>query len=72
MGKERSLWLLIPTLVDLPDLRHQRLVKPLFAKIETHRMHAVLQHMTGYYNRYYGGTFGEMSSEWLHDHIAKV
>jgi leucyl aminopeptidase len=35
-------------------------------------MHDVLKHMTGYYNRYYGGTYGALSAEWLHDHIAKV
>jgi bacterial leucyl aminopeptidase len=28
--------------------------------------------MTGYYNRYYGGTYGALSAKWLHDHIAKV
>lgn len=32
----------------------------------------VLHHMTSYYNRYYGGTHGQLSSEWLHDHIAQV
>ena len=62
----------MPILVDLPELRHQRLVKPLFEKIKTQRMYAVLQHMTAYYNRYFGGSYGEMSSEWLHDHIAQV
>lgn len=35
-------------------------------------MHDVLQHMTSYYNRYYGDFHGEQSSEWLHDHIAEV
>jgi leucyl aminopeptidase len=35
-------------------------------------MHDVLKHMTSYYNRYYGGSSGEKSAEWLHDHIAKV
>jgi leucyl aminopeptidase len=35
-------------------------------------MHDVLKHMTSYYNRYYGDTYGALSAEWLHDHIAKV
>lgn len=35
-------------------------------------MHDVLKHMTSYYNRYYGGTTGALSAEWLHDHIAQV
>lgn len=35
-------------------------------------MHDVLEHMTGYYSRYYGGTTGQMSAEWLHEHIAQV
>lgn len=35
-------------------------------------MHDVLAHMTHYYTRYYGSTEGEQSSQWLHDHIAKV
>lgn len=56
----------------MPDLKHQRLVKPLFAHVSTERMHGVLKHMTSYYSRYYGDTFGEKSSEWLHDHIAQV
>jgi hypothetical protein len=36
------------------------------------RMYGVLKHMTSYYNRYYGGTYGALSAKWLHDHIAKV
>ncbi|RDW73563.1 hypothetical protein BP6252_07470 [Coleophoma cylindrospora] len=56
----------------LPDLRHQRLVKPLFPFVSTQRMHDVLKHMTSYYNRYYGGPSGERSAEWLHDHIAQI
>ncbi|KAK3381062.1 hypothetical protein B0H63DRAFT_474830 [Podospora didyma] len=56
----------------LPDLTHQRLVKPLFPHISTKRMSAVVSHMTGFYSRFYGGTYGEMSSEWLHDHIAQI
>lgn len=35
-------------------------------------MHAVLQHMTSFYTRYYGGPTGGQSSEWLHDHIAQI
>ncbi|KAH8790530.1 peptidase family M28 [Hyaloscypha sp. PMI_1271] len=57
---------------NLPDLRHQPLIKPLFSHVSTQRMHDVLKHMTGYYNRYYGGTYGALSAEWLHDHIAKI
>ncbi|MCJ1412770.1 hypothetical protein MMC19_006868 [Ptychographa xylographoides] len=56
----------------LPDLTHQRLIKPLFPKVSTERMHDVLKHMTSYYNRLYNGVSGEMSSEWLHDHIAQI
>lgn len=58
--------------VDMPGLKHQRLVKPLFKNVSTQRMHDVLKHMTGYYNRYYGGTHGALSATWLHDHIAKA
>ncbi|KAF3763322.1 Zn-dependent exopeptidase [Cryphonectria parasitica EP155] len=57
---------------NLPNLTHQRLVKPLFPKISTKRMHDVLEHMTSYYNRYYGGPTGEESSQWLHDHIQSI
>jgi leucyl aminopeptidase len=32
----------------------------------------VLKHMTGYYNRYFNDIHGELSSEWLHDHISQV
>jgi leucyl aminopeptidase len=35
-------------------------------------MSDALHHMTGYYNRYYGDIHGELSSEWLHEHIAEV
>jgi bacterial leucyl aminopeptidase len=35
-------------------------------------MTAVLQHMTSYYNRLYSDVYGEQSSVWLHDYIAKV
>ncbi|KAH9214936.1 hypothetical protein DL95DRAFT_364949 [Leptodontidium sp. 2 PMI_412] len=57
---------------NLPDLRHQPLVKPLFHRVSTDRMHGVLKHMTSYYNRYYGGTTGALSAAWLHDHIAQI
>ncbi|KAG8162487.1 hypothetical protein KVR01_008252 [Diaporthe batatas] len=57
---------------NLPKLTHQRLVRPLFAKVSTSRMHDVLKHLSGYYNRYYGGETGEESSQWLHDHIADI
>jgi bacterial leucyl aminopeptidase len=68
----RQSWLFIYALADLPNLMHQRLIKPLFPHVSTQRMHDVLRHMTSYYNRYYGGAIGEQSAEWLHDHIAKV
>lgn len=58
--------------IELPDLTHQRLVKPLFPQVSTSRMHDVLKHMTSYYNRYYGGVIGETSAQWLHDHIADI
>jgi len=57
---------------NLPNLTHQPLVKPLFSHVSTKRMHDVLKHMTAYYNRYYGDTYGAQSAEWLHDHIAKI
>ncbi|GJC87864.1 leucine aminopeptidase 1 [Colletotrichum liriopes] len=57
---------------DLPKIAHQSLVKPLFPKVNQTEMHDVLQHMTSYYNRYYGGPTGEESSVWLHDHIAGI
>ncbi|KAH6638675.1 peptidase family M28 [Truncatella angustata] len=56
----------------LPDLRHHRLIKPLFPQISTQRMHDVLKHLTSYYNRYYGGVTGEHSAQWLHDHVAEI
>ncbi|CZS98007.1 uncharacterized protein RAG0_06909 [Rhynchosporium agropyri] len=57
---------------NLPDLKHQGLVKPLFHRVSTDRMYDVLKHMTSYYNRYYGGTTGALSARWLHDHIAQI
>ncbi|KAH8804604.1 peptidase family M28 [Xylogone sp. PMI_703] len=56
----------------LPPLTHQPLIKPLFSRISTDRMHDVLKHMTSYYNRYFGGVTGHESALWLHDHIAKI
>jgi leucyl aminopeptidase len=56
----------------LPELSHQRYVKPLFSKISTKRMHDVLRHMTSYYTRYFGSTEGEQSSQWLYNHIAEI
>ncbi|KAK7739780.1 hypothetical protein SLS53_005750 [Cytospora paraplurivora] len=56
----------------LPKLSHQRLVKPLFPKVSTQRIYDFLKHLTSYYNRYYGGSTGEQSSQWLHDHIASI
>ncbi|PYI23682.1 Zn-dependent exopeptidase [Aspergillus violaceofuscus CBS 115571] len=57
---------------NLPDLTHQRYVRPLFDQVEQAHMEYVLRHMTSYYNRYYGGIYGEMSSQWLYQHIAKI
>ncbi|EFQ35787.1 peptidase family M28 [Colletotrichum graminicola] len=57
---------------NLPEIAHQRLVRPLFSKVNQTEMHDVLEHMTSYYNRYYGGPTGEESSVWLHDHIAGI
>ncbi|CZT01302.1 hypothetical protein WAI453_006844 [Rhynchosporium graminicola] len=57
---------------NLPDLKHQGLVKPLFHRVSTDRMYDVLKHMTSYYNRYYGGATGALSARWLHDHIAQI
>ncbi|KAH7369746.1 hypothetical protein BKA65DRAFT_4547 [Rhexocercosporidium sp. MPI-PUGE-AT-0058] len=57
---------------NLPNLVHRHLVKPLFRRVSTNRMHDVLKHMTSYYNRYYGGTTGALSAQWLHDHIAQI
>ncbi|TRX90946.1 hypothetical protein FHL15_008151 [Xylaria flabelliformis] len=56
----------------LPELSHQRLVKPLFPKISTDNMRKVLAHFTSFYNRYYGDVYGEHSSQWLHDQIADI
>lgn len=57
---------------NLPNLTHQPLIKPLFSHVSKQKMHDVLKHMTGYYNRYFGDTYGAQSAEWLHDHIAKI
>ncbi|KAF8862856.1 Zn-dependent exopeptidase [Acephala macrosclerotiorum] len=57
---------------NLPNLTQQRLIKPLLSHVSTDRMYDVLKHMTSYYNRYYGGTHGALSAEWLHDHIAGI
>ncbi|KAJ4387419.1 hypothetical protein N0V93_008011 [Gnomoniopsis smithogilvyi] len=57
---------------NLPKLSHQRLVKPLFPKVSTKRMHDVLKHLTSFYNRYFAGPTGEESSVWLHDQVASI
>ncbi|KAF5515400.1 Leucine aminopeptidase 1 [Colletotrichum siamense] len=57
---------------NLPKITHQRLIKPLFPKVNQTEMHDVLAHMTSYYNRYFDGPTGEESSQWLHDHIAEI
>ncbi|KDN64787.1 putative peptidase family M28, partial [Colletotrichum sublineola] len=59
-------------IADLPKIAHQHLIRPLFPKVNQTEMHDVLEHMTSYYNRYYGGPTGEESSVWLHDHIAGI
>ncbi|KAF6832150.1 peptidase family m28 [Colletotrichum musicola] len=57
---------------NLPKITHQRLIKPLFPKVNQTEMREVLTHMTSYYNRYFDGPTGEESSQWLHDHIAEI
>ncbi|KAK0710174.1 hypothetical protein B0T26DRAFT_652514 [Lasiosphaeria miniovina] len=57
---------------DLPNLTHQNLIKPLFPLVNKERMYGVVKHMTSYYNRMYRSTHGQLSSEWLHDHIAEI
>ncbi|KAJ5115790.1 peptidase family M28 [Penicillium angulare] len=56
----------------LPALVHESLIRPLFPKVDQERMTGVLHHMTSYYNRYFGDIHGELSSVWLHNHIAKI
>ncbi|KAJ5404340.1 peptidase family M28 [Penicillium cosmopolitanum] len=56
----------------LPDLVHERLIRPLFPFVDTGRMFGVLEHMTGYYNRYFDDIHGELSSEWLYNHISQI
>ncbi|KAJ5999854.1 peptidase family M28 [Penicillium waksmanii] len=56
----------------LPDLVHERLIRPLFPFVDTERMFGVLEHMTGYYNRYFDDIHGELSSEWLYNHISQI
>ncbi|TQS32721.1 hypothetical protein Golomagni_06956, partial [Golovinomyces magnicellulatus] len=58
--------------VDLPKLTHQSLVKPLFPQVSTEKMHNVLEHMTGFYTRYFRSTTGEQSALWLHNHISEI
>ncbi|KAL7944982.1 hypothetical protein V8C42DRAFT_324235 [Trichoderma barbatum] len=56
----------------LPKLSHQRIVKSLLPRVSTEKMHGVLEHMTGYYTRYFGSVTGEESSQWLYNHIAEI
>ncbi|KAH6609096.1 hypothetical protein Trco_002442 [Trichoderma cornu-damae] len=56
----------------LPKLSHQGIVKSLLPRVSTDKMHNVLEHMTGYYTRYFGSVTGEESSQWLYDHIAEI
>lgn len=64
--------LLIWLFIDLPNLTHQRLVQPLLAQISNQRMHDDLEHLTGYYNRWFGGSTGEKSARWIHDQVAQI
>ncbi|KAI7773361.1 hypothetical protein LA080_011110 [Diaporthe eres] len=57
---------------NLPKLTHQNLIKPLFPRVSTSRMRDILEHFSGYYNRWFAGETGEESSRWLHDHIADI
>ena len=63
---------LLIIVIDLPNLTHQRLVKPLLPQVSVQRMHHVLEHMTSYYTRYFFSETGAQSAQWLHDHIAMV
>jgi leucyl aminopeptidase len=46
----------------VPELSHQRFVKPLFKFVSTERMHDALSHLTSFYTRYFDSTEGEQSS----------
>lgn len=35
-------------------------------------MYDDLEHLTGYYNRWFGGSTGEESARWIHDQIAQI
>jgi leucyl aminopeptidase len=65
-------WTNVAGEAHLPNLTHQRYVKPLFRQVSTERMYDVLKHMTSFYTRYFGSTDGEQSAQWLHDHIAQI
>ncbi|KAH8882467.1 Zn-dependent exopeptidase [Thozetella sp. PMI_491] len=56
----------------MPPLSHKSQVKSLFPQVSTDRMRYVLENMTGFRDRYFGGTNGALSAQWLHDHIAKI
>jgi hypothetical protein len=58
--------------VDLPQISHQRYVKPLFSRVSTQRMRGVLQHLSSFYTRYFGSADGEQSAQWLHRQLAEV
>lgn len=72
VGRSRSWSLFNMPIIDLPDLVHESLIRPLFPKVDQKRMTDVLYHMTSYYNRYFGDIHGELSSVWLHNHVAQV
>ncbi|KAK7954239.1 peptidase family M28 [Apiospora saccharicola] len=59
-------------IIDLPNLTNQPLVQPLLTQISKQRMYDDLQHLTGYYNRWFGGSTGEESAGRIHDQIARV
>ncbi|KAH7308620.1 peptidase [Stachybotrys elegans] len=56
----------------LPEFTHQRWVKSLFRQVSTERIEKDIRHLSSFYSRYYGGTEGELSAQWLHDHIAEI
>ncbi|KAK8035430.1 hypothetical protein PG993_010425 [Apiospora rasikravindrae] len=56
----------------LPNLTNQPLIRPLLHQISKQRMYDDLEHLTGYYNRWFGGSTGEESARWIHDQIAQI
>ncbi|KAK8058251.1 peptidase family M28 [Apiospora phragmitis] len=56
----------------LPNFTKQPLVRPLLHQVSTQRMYDDLEHLTGFYNRWFGGATGEESAQWIHDQIAQI